>query len=216
MPRLVGRCQRAREPGEKRVSRRVAVGVVVGLEAVQVEQHEGRAARDPSIARGRSGRRRLPSPVRASVTPPPARHEQMNPLPESEHGSARSPSRLPRRPAGARRVEPVEVVLDEDREADRGEHGRHREGLPALLADLAEPAPGLPGRARDQHRRIGQPVSSRVPSGSVPGDLVQVDAVGDREGQESRAIRPQVRSTFQPESATTQISIASSRRSKSG
>ena len=71
-----GRGQRPAEAREQGVARGMAVGVVVGLEAVEVEEHEqqrplGRDAAQPGSRGPRPRRRRLPRPVSSSVCASP-------------------------------------------------------------------------------------------------------------------------------------------------
>ena len=171
------------EPGEQRVSCGMPVGVVVDLEAVQVEQHEGclgllhcrEVGEQPAaVAEPREG-------VGGGIDGAGADHPEV--LLEDE----RHP-RDYRDDAGGREherehVHVAKVAVDEDRETDSAEAGRKDERTPGLNADVGDRRP-LPGSECDE-RRGEHPtrVEDRALPVRVIGDLHEVGRVGDREEQ---------------------------------
>ena len=150
------------EAREQRVAGRVAEGVVVGLEAVEVVEHEDR--RDPpqgedvlevaheAAAVAQAGER-VGQRLRAAV----AEHRQVD-----EEGHREAPDDRQHATAHAKRdreqVQAREVVGDEQRQREQREGDRHDEVAPAVQrarADVLRAHPRGPGEQQRRHRPAG-------------------------------------------------------------
>ena len=115
-----------------------------------------------------------------------ARGQQLHALAEREHGADDDRGDRGRRERDRERVDPDEVVVDEQREPDEGEERRQRQRLPAFVAHAFEPADRLPGRARDQRQPQRPADVERAAFLVRPGcGLVEVRAVDQREDREA-------------------------------
>ena len=215
-----GCAQLLRDSREERVAGGMAEGVVVGLEPVEVEQHQDRgrarvecaAEVDHQLAPVAHARER----VRLRFDP--GRREQLHLLAEGEghpcdHGQHRG-----RGKDGCRLVQRLELSVDEDPERGQAEDRGQRQHPGALGADGTEPARGLPGSGSEEEHR------------ERPAGVEQLDAVrraDRRPGRgrrcrraRARAVLPrmhsQARSSRQPVIARTATTMPSSRASASG
>ena len=173
-----------REPREQGVARRVAEGVVVGLEAVEVEEHEHGG--------GAAGERRLEVDHQLAPVPDPGQRvglgldarggEEVELVAERDaHPGDHGQDRRGRQDDGGR-VQALELAVDEDRERDHAEDGRHSEQPDALEPDGAELTGGLPGRRGEQeHRERPARVEDRHLVRDPADRLVEVRAVRERE-----------------------------------
>ena len=180
-----GLAQAFAEAREQGVARRVAEGVVIGLEAVEVEQREqhepvgvGDVAvhvahqRAPVAEPGEGIRQRL-------VT---ARREHGEVLGE---GDAQAQDHGHHRRGGEREgdgVDAVKMVVHQHGQAGRADDRGDREQRPALDARTGRADGGLPGSQRQQ-REGDRPagVEERFLDVGAVRRLVQVDRVDDRE-----------------------------------
>ena len=184
--------QVAAEPVQQRVAGRVAEGVVVGLEAVEVEEREQHGP----LGRGVGGQPLEVGEQRAPVAEAGqgvgrgldlARAERAQVLAEgqreAQHGGRDGGGGEPQRDL----VQPVVVVVDEQAERDQRERGGHDEHAAAQPARV-EPLGGAAGGDRDEHIGGGPArVEQRVLAVGADRHLVQVDRVGDRPRPRARA-----------------------------
>ena len=153
------------DPGEERVAGGMAERVVVGLEPVEVEQHqdggrpgvECRAEVDHQLAPVPDARERIRLRFDAGLC------EQLHLLAERERHPGDHREHGGRRQDDRRRVQRLELPVDEDCERAQAEDRRQREHAGALGADGAEPAGRLPGSGgEEKHRERPAGVEQRM------------------------------------------------------
>ena len=181
------RAQLVAQPREQSVARRVAVGVVVALEAVEVIQDQlpwlarlAQAAGElqilhqlPAVAqpRQRIGQRQTP---RADEHREVLAHCEHQPRAHGEH-RGRSEDQ------GSQRELVVEVAVDEHAQRREQRRGGHRHQPPVLDPPSRGPRPWGPGGDRQQDRRGGpQALDPGARLVCVGRRLVEVGRVGDR------------------------------------
>ncbi len=184
----------APETSEQRIAGRVPEAVVVGLEAVEVEQREqdGTLRRRPGGQPVEIGEQRAPvaqagERVRRRLDLADAQRAEVlvEGQREADDGRGDRGRRQPQREL----VQPLVVVVDQQAERDQREPGGDGE-QPAAQPARVQPRGGPPGGERDQHvgRRPCR-VEQRVVLIGAFRDLVEVDPVGhdpdrERQGQE--------------------------------
>ena len=170
-PRQVGREVRA-QPHEQRVAGGVAEGVVVVLEAVEVEEHEHDRARVVGLGqqRGELARQRAAvaeagQRVGQRLVARGAQHRDV--LAERQHQPRHHRDQRQRGERHGDRVEVGQAAVDQHRQADRAEPERH--------GDEAQPvgrrrAAARPAGCHDGERDQQQP---ERPADVVPGGRLQ-------------------------------------------
>ena len=184
-----GRQEAGAEPGQQRVAGRVPVGVVVVLEAVEVEHQQH--------VRHRLGQRVVERAVQREAVAEPRERVRARLDARADEVGAAGPvgEREPDERRGERgggepereQVDPLEVVVDEQREARQREPDR-RDDAGQLVAGGAPAHGGLPRGEADQ-QRAQRPADVEQRPGGVRalGDLHEVDRVGDGEDGDARA-----------------------------
>jgi hypothetical protein len=183
--------QVATEALEQRIASRVAERVVVGLEAVEVEQREHvavaghvEAGSRLEVAHQRAPVAQPGERIRGRLELALAQHAQVLAEGEGEAGDdgEAGRGRQPEREA----VDPGVVVDHEHAERHDRQHGRHDEHAPAAEAAGVESPRRLPG-GEGEDREGGRPrrVEQRVLDVGADGGLVEVDRVADGEHDEA-------------------------------
>ena len=173
------------EPRQQEIARRVAEAVVVGLEAVQVVEHENPARRL------RRGEQRIEIGEESSPVPEAGqcigegeggrRRGDAGVLAEGQHRPRDNRQHRRRRERNADRISMLDVAVDEHRDRDRSADERRRGERAVFEDELPPPTPRQPGGDREKQERC-RPESVEEGSRHVAPDrgLVEVCAVGDR------------------------------------
>ena len=177
---------------QERIAGHVAEGVVVLLEAVEVEEREGAPVGGRRLVGGvlqvaHQGAAVGQAGEAVGQRLAPAGAQQAQVLAE-EHAAAGAGDE--QRPGGQQRggqVHGGELADDEHRERDGGEGGGQGQRAPGDLLDVA-PRRGLPRGGRGQRRAQGpQRVDPRARDVGPEGRLVAEDRVGDDVGELAEA-----------------------------
>ena len=179
------------EAGQQRVARGMPERVVVGLEAVEIEQDEQRLRAAQGVQVGQQ----LPAVAepgeRVGRRLDLAQPQHLQVLPEDEHHPHDHRGDAGGREHEREQMDAVEVVVDERGEPDRPERRGKHEGAPAPDEPSRGDALRLPDGQRHDHRRERPARVDEAADVRPVRDHEEVDRVADREdGEPERESRP--------------------------